>query len=471
MSKYVPTIGIEVHLELKTNAKVFSPSRNDYNSNVNTNINSIDLGYPGVLPVVNKEVINQAIKACLGLNMKIAKKMYFDRKNYFYPDLPKGYQITQFHTPIGRDGYLEIEVCGKLKKIGVADIHIEEDTAKSVHYNGKTLLNYNRSGVPLIEIVSSADMHSKEEAMAYVTGLREIMFYLSVSDCKMEEGSMRCDVNVSVSDSAKLGVRSEIKNINSISNIGDAIDYEVKRQIKLLENHEVLEEDTRKFDEVTKTTIFMRKKDSNTDYRYFPEPDIPYLYLQDEDILNIKNNLEMLPNTRRSLYLDKGISMINVQKLISSKELSDFLNLFLDEDIDFVIASNILVGDIASYLNRNRISIFDTNLDKEKFCKIVKALEKKEISSKIFKDLLDDIMTTHRSVDDLLSSNKQLDSYEEITSVVNTVIDKYPESVRDYKNGKTNSFKFLMGMVMKESKGKVNPSVASSILQNILDNK
>ena len=471
MSKYVPTIGIEVHLELKTNAKVFSPSRNDYNSNVNTNINSIDLGYPGVLPVVNKEVINQAIKACLGLNMKIAKKMYFDRKNYFYPDLPKGYQITQFHTPIGRDGYLEIEVCGKLKKIGVADIHIEEDTEKSVHYNGKTLLNYNRSGVPLIEIVSSADMHSKEEAMAYVTGLREIMFYLSVSDCKMEEGSMRCDVNVSVSDSAKLGVRSEIKNINSISNIGDAIDYEVKRQIKLLENHEVLEEDTRKFDEVTKTTIFMRKKDSNTDYRYFPEPDIPYLYLQDEDILNIKNNLEMLPNTRRSLYLDKGISMINVQKLISSKELSDFLNLFLDEDIDFVIASNILVGDIASYLNRNRISIFDTNLDKEKFCKIVKALEKKEISSKIFKDLLDDIMTTHRSVDDLLSSNKQLDSYEEITSVVNTVIDKYPESVRDYKNGKTNSFKFLMGMVMKESKGKVNPSVASSILQNILDNK
>ena len=471
MSKYVPTIGIEVHLELKTNAKVFSPSRNDYNSNVNTNINSIDLGYPGVLPVVNKEVINQAIKACLGLNMKIAKKMYFDRKNYFYPDLPKGYQITQFHTPIGRDGYLEIEVCGKLKKIGVADIHIEEDTAKSVHYNGKTLLNYNRSGVPLIEIVSSADMHSKEEAIAYVTGLREIMFYLGVSDCKMEEGSMRCDVNVSVSDSAKLGVRSEIKNINSISNIGDAIDYEVKRQIKLLENHEVLEEDTRKFDEVTKTTIFMRKKDSNTDYRYFPEPDIPYLYLQDEDILNIKNNLEMLPNTRRSLYLDKGISMINVQKLISSKELSDFLNLFLDEDIDFVIASNILVGDIASYLNRNRISIFDTNLDKEKFCKIVKALEKKEISSKIFKDLLDDIMTTHRSVDDLLSSNKQLDSYEEITSVVNTVIDKYPESVRDYKNGKTNSFKFLMGMVMKESKGKVNPSVASSILQNILDNK
>ena len=240
MNNYKPTIGIEIHLELKTNAKAFSLSPNNYNSSPNTNINEIDLGYPGTLPIVNENVVKQAIKACLGLNMNITRRMHFDRKNYFYPDLPKGYQITQFETPIGRDGFVEIEVGDSVKKIGISDLHIEEDTCKSLHYNGKTLLNYNRSGVPLIEIVSSPDMHSKEEAMAYAEAMREIMFYLGVSDCKIEEGSMRCDVNISVSKDDTLGVRSEIKNIGSISNIGDAIDYEIKRQSLILESGEKL---------------------------------------------------------------------------------------------------------------------------------------------------------------------------------------------------------------------------------------
>lgn len=471
MNNYKPTIGIEVHLELKTKAKVFSPSLNDYSSNPNTNINEIDLGYPGVLPVLNRGVINKAIKACLGLNMTISKKMHFDRKNYFYPDLAKGYQITQFDTPIGRDGYILINVDGVSKKIGVSDLHIEEDTAKSLHYNRQTLLNYNRSGVPLIEIVSCPDMHSKEEAMEYASRLRELMFYLGVSDCKIEEGSMRCDVNISVSNNESLGVRAEIKNIGSISNIGEAIDYEVKRQTELLERGEKLEEETRKFDAETKTTIFMRKKDSDTDYRYFPEPDIPYLYLEDRDISDIKKDLVMLPDERRRIYLNKGISLINTEKLIANKELSDFINIFLDKDIDFIIASNLLVGDIASYLNKNRVSIFDTKLNEEKFLRVVESLKREEISFKIFKDILSDIMESDTLVETILNKNKQLDSEEEIISIIDTVLEKYPESVLDYQNGKDRAFKFLMGMIMKESKGKASPSLASRLLRNILDKK
>ena len=302
MNNYKPTIGIEIHLELKTNKKVFSPSKNNYNSGANQNINEIDLAYPGTLPILNEEVVNQAIRACFGLNMNISRVMHFDRKNYFYPDLSKGYQITQAKTPIGYDGYIEIETKEGIKKIGIERIHIEEDTAKSLHSKDKTLLNYNRAGVPLIEIVSKPDMKSSDEAVKYVEKIREIMYYLGVSDCKMEEGSMRCDVNISVSKTDKLGTRSEIKNIGSISNVKEAIEYEIKRQSNLLEEGQTLKEDTRKFKAETMETVFMRNKDTNNDYRYFPEPDIPYLYLEEEQIENIKNNLEMFPDERRNLY-------------------------------------------------------------------------------------------------------------------------------------------------------------------------
>ena len=469
MNNYKPTIGIEIHLELKTNAKAFSLSTNNYNSSPNSNINEIDLGYPGTLPIVNENVVKQAIKACLGLNMNITRRMHFDRKNYFYPDLPKGYQITQFETPIGRDGFIEIEVGDSIKKIGISDLHIEEDTCKSLHYNGKTLLNYNRSGVPLIEIVSSPDMHSKEEAMAYAEAMREIMFYLGVSDCKIEEGSMRCDVNISVSKDDTLGVRSEIKNIGSISNIGDAIDYEIKRQSLILDSGEKLFEDTRKFDSETGETVFMRKKEPNKDYRYFPEPDIPYLVLDEKIIENEQNSLIMLPNERRRIYLIKGVSKINVEKLISNKDLSDFFGNFLDSDINLKVASNILVGDIASFLNKKKISINETKLTKEKFIALVDSLDSEEISSKIFKEILPLVMDTDTPVGTILENNKQVDSKEEIGRVVLDVLNSYPQSVIDYKNGKDNAIKFLMGMIMKETKGKINPKIAMEILKDNLD--
>ena len=401
--------------------------------------------------------------------MNLTKIMHFDRKNYYYPDLPKGYQITQFDTPIGTCGYTDIIVSSGNKRIGISDIHIEEDTCKSLHYNGKTLLNYNRSGVPLIEIVSSPDMHTAEEAMAYAENIREIMYYLGVSDCKIEEGSMRCDVNISVSKDDNLGIRSEIKNIGSISNIGEAIEYEIKRQTDALENGIKLYEDTRKFDQETKTTIFMRKKEPNKDYRYFPEPDIPYLYLDEELVSEEKNNLIVLPSKRKEIYLEKGISSINVSKLIKNKDLSDFLQEIINEPINFQIASNILVGDIISYLNKKNVSINDTKLDKDKFIKIVNALEKQEISSKIFKDILEVVLESDEDIDVVLKNNKQDSSEEEVSKIVNEVIETYQDSVNDYKNGKENALKFLMGMVMKSSKGKINPSVAINILRNKLN--
>lgn len=463
MSNYKPTIGIEVHLELNTNRKVFSPSKSNYSDVANTNINEIDLAYPGVLPTFNKGVLDKAILACLGLNMNISRIMHFDRKNYYYPDLPKGYQITQFRTPIGLDGYLTLSTG---KKVGISDIHIEEDTCKSLHHNGKTLLNYNRCGVPLIEIVSCADMNSKEEAMDYAERLRETMLYLGVSDCKIEEGSMRFDVNISVSKDDTLGVRSEIKNIGSISNIGEAIDYEVERKIKLLEKGEKLVFETRKFDSNSKKTIFMRYKDTNNDYRYFPEPDIPYIYLDDEDINEVKENLIMLPIERREEYKKRNVSDINIEKLINNKELSDYLNGFLSADIDFLIASNILLGDISAYLNKKRVSIFNTKLSKERFIDIVNALKNDEISSKIFKEILISVMEDE-NID--INSYKQVDNDSDIENVVKNVLEKFPNSVTDYKNGKDNAIKFLMGMCMKESGGKINPKKAMEILQNLLN--
>ena len=471
MSDYKPTIGIEIHLELKSNSKVFSPSKNDYKSPANTNINEIDLAYPGTLPTFNEEILNKAIRACLGLNMNIAREMHFDRKNYFYPDLPKGYQITQMETPIGSDGYLEIDLNGDSKKIGIERIHIEEDTAKSMHHENKTLLNYNRSGVPLIEIVSKPDMHSKEEAVKYVETLRELMLYLDVSDCKIEEGSMRCDVNISVSEDSTLGVRSEIKNIGSISNVGVAIDSEIERKIRLLEQGETLYEDTRRFKEGNKETIFMRNKDTNTDYRYFPEPDIPFLYVSDERINLVKKDLPYLPNERRNLYKERKISDINIEKLLAHKSLSDYLNMFLEDDIDFVIASNILLGDISSYLNKTNKDIFELGLNKDKFIALVEALHTNKISSKIFKTVLEDYLETDKALDNLLSEKGlvQIGDEKEIESLINSVLSEYSDSVNDYKNGKTNAYKFLMGMVMKESKGLVDPKLAGEILRNILD--
>ena len=468
-NKYIPTIGIEVHVELKTNNKIFSPSKNNYDSSVNTNINEIDLAYPGVLPTLNYEVVEKALLACLSLNCSINRKMHFDRKNYYYPDLPKGYQITQNKTPIGYDGYVLIDTNLGPKKIELERIHMEEDTCKSIHINGKTLLNYNRAGVPLIEIVTKPCISSGDEAVKYLEALRETLFYLGVSDCKIEEGSMRADVNVSVSKDSNLGTKCEVKNIGSISSVKTAIDYEITRQIKLLEENKKIEEETRKFDAKTSSTVLMRKKEVGNDYRYFPEPDIPYLYITDELLENVKSQIKFLPNERRRIYKEKGISEINIEKLISNKSLSDYLNKFLNENIDFKIASNILLGDITSYLNKNNININNTKLD-NKFIYLVDMLSNQKMSSKIFKEILPDILESDLSIEEILKLKNitLMSDTNELEDIVKKVLSENQNSVNDYKSGKQNALKYLMGMIMKETKGSANPKIVNDLLLDLL---
>lgn len=468
-NSYVPTIGIEVHVELKTNTKIFSPSKNNYDECVNVNINEIDLAYPGVLPTVNSEVVEKALKASLALNCLINKKMHFDRKNYYYPDLPKGYQITQNKTPIGYDGYVLINTNDGVKKIEIERIHMEEDTCKSIHINNKTLLNYNRAGVPLIEIVTKPCISNGDEAVKYLEELKETLFYLGVSDCKIEEGSMRADVNVSVSQDNTLGTKCEVKNIGSISNVKTAIDYEINRQIDLLEKGVKIEEETRRFDAKTSSTILMRKKEVGNDYRYFPEPDIPYLYLEDSYINEVKESIKLLPNERRNIYKSKNISDINIEKLIANKSLSDYLNKYIDFDIDFKIASNILLGDITSYLNKNNMSIYDTNLDKN-FVNIVNMLSKNVISSKIFKDILEEVLTSNLSVEEILKKKNisLMSDTSKLEEIIKKVLKENETSVNDYKSGKQNALKFLMGMIMKETKGSANPKIVNDMLIDLL---
>lgn len=456
-----PTIGIEVHVELKSLSKVFSNSKNNFNDPVNTNVNVIDLAYPGSLPRLNKEVINMAIKACLALNCDVTRLMHFDRKNYFYADLPKGFQITQQDTPIGTNGYIEIE---NGKKIRIERLHIEEDTCKSIH-SKETLLNFNRAGVPLLEIVSKPDIHSGLEAVQYVEKLRETLLYLGISDVKIEEGSMRCDVNVSVSNNDTLGTKCEVKNIGSISNVKAAIDYEVSRQTELLKNGEIIKEQTRRYDDKTKTTILMRYKETGNDYRYFPEPDIPYFEITDEWIREIEKQMPILTDELKEKYEKLNINPQNIQTLISNRSLCMFLESVIDS-VDAVIASNILTSDIAGYLNKNIVSIEDTKLTKEKFIELINMLKNEQLSSKQAKQIIPYLLETDKNISSLIEELGlvQITDNTKLQEIINNVLNNNQESVNDYKNGHENALKYLMGQIMKESKGQANPKLVNELL-------
>lgn len=464
MSDYKKTIGIEVHCELKTNTKMFSTSTNGYQTIANKNICAIDLSYPGTLPVVNKYAVELALKAAMLLNCKINKTMHFDRKNYFYPDLPKGYQITQARTPIGVDGYVLIEVDGQPKKIGIHDIHIEEDTAKSIHKDDKSYLDFNRAGVPLIEIVTKPDMSSDKEAMAYLEKLKEILFYADISDCKMEEGSMRCDVNVSISKDDTLGVRTETKNIGSISSVGLAINTEAHRQEEVLTSGGTIREETRRYEEKENKTILMRVKETGNDYRYFPEADIPYLVLTDDFIDRCKNSIPIMPDERRKIYKENGICEVNIEKIIQDKKISDYLLNF--NDINLKIASNLLLGDIRAYLNKTEKSLEDTHLTTEKFKTVVNKLDSGEIPNKVFKDILVDLLETDKTYEQIISTNKieTISDTSSLEKIVETVLNNNEPSIIEYKNGHDRVLKFLMGQIMKETKGSANPALVNKIL-------
>ncbi len=468
----VPTIGIEVHVELKSNAKVFSKSKNNFNDAINTNVSVIDLGYPGVLPQLNKKVIDMALIAALVLNCEINKKMHFDRKNYFYPDLPKGYQITQSRTPIGHDGYVTIFVDGKEKRIGIERIHIEEDTCKSIHNGDMTLLNFNRAGVPLIEIVSKPDITSSKEAVLYIEALREMLLYLGISDVKIEEGSMRCDANVSLKEetSSVLGTKTEIKNIGSISNVGTSIEYEIKRQKEILTNGGIITEETRRFDDKKEETILMRVKETGNDYRYYPDPDIPYVILTDEWINDAKERIPVLPSYLRTKYLEYGINNNNINTLINNIELSEFLS---NINSNYVVAANLLCGDVLNYLNKNYLPLNDTKLDSNRFNNLISLISDNKISSKQAKDILPVLLETNKDLDTIIKELgiSQISDDKLLLEIVKNIVENNPDAIEDYKAGRDRAIKYLMGLIMKETKGQANPQIVNSLLLKELGHK
>ena len=468
MSNYIPTIGVEVHVELKTKTKIFSNSTNGYGEMANSLTNVIDLGYPGTLPTLNEEVLNLAIKAATVLNCKIRREMHFDRKNYFYPDNSKNYQITQSRTPIGYDGYVEVEVNGIKKKIEIEEMHIEEDTCKSTHRGTKTLLDFNRAGVPLIEIVTKPCMSSGEEAKAYLEKLRELLFYTDVSDCKIEEGSMRADANVSIrkNESDPFGTKAEIKNIGSITNVAISINKEIERQTKIYDAGESFKPQTRRYDDKLGDTVLMRVKETGNDYRYFPEPDIPFVYVTDEMIENVVSTIPMLPDERRTVYIEKGVPEINANKIVQNRALSDYFNELLNEQTNLKIASNLLLGDISAYLNKEEKQIQETTLTKERFLELIKCMEDNTLTSKNLKDILTKILEETSSISDIIKSSgiENITDDSAIREVVKSVIAENPASVDDYKAGHDRAIKFLMGQVMKASRGSANPKMAMDIL-------
>lgn len=470
--EYDVTIGIEIHCQLKTKTKMFSGAPTSFGRKPNVCTNEIDLGHPGTLPCVNKEAVAKAIEACTALHLTIDPLVKFDRKNYYYSDLPKGFQITQQFHPIGRNGYIMIDTEEGQKKIRINRIHMEEDTAKQFHLTKFSLLDYNRAGTPLIEIVSEPDMHNGEEAEKYVEALRQTLYYIGVSDCKMEEGSMRCDVNVSIAPkgSNTLGVKNEIKNLNSISHIGKAVDYEVERQKELLEKGEKVLQETRRFDEKTNTTVMMRRKEGNVDYKFFPEPNIFPIRLDANWIKSIQDSMPELPEERKARYTnDFGLNEHDINVLIANKEVGDFFEETMKYSKNAKGVCNWLLGEVQGWLNKHEQTIVNTELKPEALAKLVEMIDTNEISSKQAKELIDDIMIGKDPVESAKEKGlQQVTNTDELANMIKDVLDENTQAIEDFKAGKGRAVGFLVGQVMKKSKGQANPGLVNQILQEEL---
>lgn len=470
MSKYVPVIGLEVHCELKSNSKNFSSSKNG-EGEVNTNLSVIDIGYPGILPVVNKEAVRKSIMVALALNCNIPEKLTFDRKNYYYPDLPKGYQITQFANPIGTNGYVMINVDGEDKKITIQDTHLEEDTANMDHLSTYSLIDYNRAGVPLLETVTDPCIGSSKEAILYLEALRNIFLYLGVSDARADLGQIRVDVNVSLKkeNDDKLGTRVEMKNINSFSTVKEAIEVEIKRQMDILESGGVIEQETRRYDEVNKTTIFMRGKSDAVDYKYYTEPNIPPIKLRKEFIDEIRSKMPILEYDRKNKYINEyGISNVDASTLTKDKKLSDYFESIISFGANPKDTSNVITGFLLGYLNKNYKNISDINISSNDFSDIIKMMSSGKISNKQVKDIFTKALDENISVLDVAQSiGTQISDKEEIRKIINNVFNENPKVIEDYKAGK-NVNGFIMGLIMKKTSGKVNPGVTNMVLMEEL---
>ncbi|MGW5954502.1 Asp-tRNA(Asn)/Glu-tRNA(Gln) amidotransferase subunit GatB [Bacillus mycoides] len=462
-------IGLELHVELKTNSKIFSASPTEFGAEPNTQTSVIDLGYPGVLPTLNKEAVNFAMKAAMALNCEIATETKFDRKNYFYPDNPKAYQISQFDKPIGENGWIEIEVDGKKKRIGITRLHLEEDAGKSTHTADGSLVDYNRQGMPLIEIVSEPDMRTPEEAYAYLEKLKSIIQYTGVSDCKMEEGSLRCDANISLRPvgQEKFGTKAELKNLNSFTYVQKGLEHEQVRQEKELLSGGIIQQETRRYDEATKKTILMRIKEGSDDYRYFPEPDLVELYIDDEWKEEIRASIPELPDARKARYVAEiGLPAYDAHVLTLTKEMSDFFEATVADGADAKLTSNWLMGEVLAYLNKQQKELKDVALTPAGLSKMVQLIEKGTISSKIAKKVFNELIEKGGDPEEIVKAKGLVQISDEGTlrTVVTEILDNNEQSIEDFKNGKDRAIGFLVGQIMKATKGQANPPLVNKIL-------
>ncbi|SER64596.1 aspartyl/glutamyl-tRNA(Asn/Gln) amidotransferase subunit B [Gracilibacillus ureilyticus] len=470
MSNFETVIGLEVHVELKTNSKIFSPAPNAFGSEPNSNVNPIDLGYPGVLPVLNEEAVNFAMKAAMAINCEIATDTKFDRKNYFYPDNPKAYQISQFDQPIGENGWIDIEVNGETKRIGITRLHLEEDAGKLTHNDdGYSLVDYNRQGTPLVEIVSEPDIRTPEEAYAYLEKLKNIIQYTGVSDCKMEEGSLRCDANISIRPigQEEFGTKTELKNLNSFSFVQKGLEYEEKRQREVLLNGGEILQETRRYDEKTKETILMRVKEGSDDYRYFPEPDLVPLYIDDAWKERIRAEIPELPDARLARYVKElDLPAYDAGVLTSTKEMSDFFEATIASGADAKQASNWLMGEVSAYMNKQQVEINDLKMTPEGLAKMIKLIADGTISSKMAKKVFAELVENGGDPEKIVKEKGlvQISDEGQLREIISGILDANEQSIIDFKNGKDKALGFLVGQTMKATKGQANPPMVNKII-------
>ncbi|WP_341279272.1 Asp-tRNA(Asn)/Glu-tRNA(Gln) amidotransferase subunit GatB [Paenibacillus sp. FSL H8-0537] len=470
-TQYETVVGLEVHVELHTNSKIFCGCSTAFGAPPNTHTCPVCLGHPGVLPVLNKQAVEYAMKAAMALNCTIADVSKFDRKNYFYPDSPKAYQISQFDQPIGENGWIDIEVNGVTKRIGITRLHLEEDAGKLTHVDGgyASLVDFNRVGTPLVEIVSEPDIRTPEEAKAYLEKLKAIMLYCEVSDVKMEEGSLRCDANISLRPygQEKLGTRAELKNMNSFRGVQRGLEYEQWRQAEVLDGGNKVVQETRRWDEAQGKTISMRGKEESHDYRYFPDPDLVRLYIDEEWKERVKASIPELPDARKARYTsDYGLPSYDADVITASKKMADFFEASLSYTKDAKAVSNWIMGDLLGYLNSNSLELSDVKITGQGLGEMIGLLEKGTISSKIAKTVFKEMLESGKLPQQIVEEQGLVQISDEgaIIAIVDKIIEANPQSVEDFRAGKEKAIGFLVGQIMKETKGKANPAMVNKML-------
>ena len=468
-------IGLETHVQLSTKTKLFSRASTAFGASPNTNVNLIDCGLPGVLPSVNKEAFYKAIRFGMAVNAQINQTSIFDRKNYFYADLPKGYQITQMDLPIVLGGSIDIQLEESVKTINITRAHLEEDAGKSIHdeYDGFSAIDLNRAGTPLLEIVSEPEISSAKEAVAYMKAMHQLVTYLDVSDGNMAQGSLRCDANVSIRKKGvkELGTRTEIKNINSFKFIEKAINFEIKRQIKILEDGQKVTQETRLYDSSKDETRPMRSKEFANDYRYFPEPDLLPVIISDQEIQKIRDEFPELPKEKEARYQGElGLSEYDSQIISSSKSMADFFDASVEKTKNYSLLSNWLIGEISAYLNKEQIEIHESKLTADKVAMLINRIDDQTISGKIGKSIFEEMCLSGSTPDEIIESQglKQISDDGAIEEIIMTVINENPSQVEAYLGGKDKLFGFFVGQVMKLTEGKANPRAVNSILKEKL---